>query len=62
MDEELNSIERQKVWEEANSNTHKNILKTVWTYKVKKNSHGDPERFKARLCVQGFDQIQGIDY
>jgi hypothetical protein len=31
-------------------------------FKVKKGKHGEIEKFKARLCVRGFEQEKGIDF
>ncbi|KNZ46946.1 hypothetical protein VP01_680g7 [Puccinia sorghi] len=38
-----------------------NPLNTTWTFKIKDNCHNDPLKFKASLCVQGFNQIEGTD-
>ena len=33
-----------------------------WVFKVKRNEHGEVERYKARLVAQGFTQVKGADY
>ena len=37
------------------------ILTTKWIFKIKR-CNGVIERFKARLCMRGFQQIEGVDY
>ena len=33
-----------------------------WTFKTKRNSKANVERYKARLVAKGFTQKEGIDY
>lgn len=35
---------------------------STWTFKKKRNAAGEVVRYKARLCVQGFTQVWGVDY
>jgi hypothetical protein len=60
-EEELSSIESHEVWEDM-FDTPKSFLRTVWTFKTKPATLSTTERKKARLCIQGFSQIEGIDY
>lgn len=62
MDVELGSIESLEVWGEYYGPKPLNPLQMVWIYKLKENCHGDPLKYNACFCVQGFDQIEGLDY
>ena len=33
-----------------------------WVFKIKRNSDNSIDKFKARLCAQGFTQIEGVDF
>jgi hypothetical protein len=37
-------------------------LDLIWTYRRKRCPDGSLKKYKARLCVNGSRQIQGIDY
>lgn len=62
MDMELSALKSFDVWEDYKGPEPPNPLRTTWIYRLKENCHGDPVKFKARLCVQGFSQIEGVDY
>jgi hypothetical protein len=40
----------------------KSFLRTTWVFRTKPGTLSSDERKKARLCIQGFSQIPGIDY
>ena len=42
--------------------SYKNIVKSNWVYKVKRNASGDFERLKARLVARVFSQKYGVDF
>ncbi|KAI7965543.1 hypothetical protein MJO29_001291 [Puccinia striiformis f. sp. tritici] len=59
---ELNNITRHEVWVVAPLTPGAKPLDTVWVFKRKFDADGDLLKYKARLCVRGFRQIEGTDY
>ena len=62
MEDEIKSLNANKVWD---LETIPKIVKTVgckWVYKTKLDSQENIERYKARLVAKGFVQREGIDY
>ncbi|KAJ0958119.1 putative RNA-directed DNA polymerase [Helianthus annuus] len=62
MHEELNQFEKLGVWKLVKLPTGKLKLGTRWVFRNKQDSAGVIVRNKARLVVQGFRQIEGLDY
>lgn len=63
MHEELESMEKNKVWILVPKSI--GITKTVgckWVFKTKRDSQGNIDKHKARLVVKGFTQREGVDY
>lgn len=40
----------------------KNVVKSKWVLKVKRDEKGNVDRYKARIVAKGFSQQKGIDY
>ncbi|KAJ0622951.1 putative RNA-directed DNA polymerase [Helianthus annuus] len=62
MHEELNQFEKLGVWKLVKLPKGKRKLGTRWVFRNKQDSAGVIVRNKARLVVQGFRQIEGLDY
>lgn len=60
--EELNSLEKNKTWDLVLPPESANIIGSKWVFKVKYLPNGKIDRFKARLCAKGFSQVEGVDY
>ena len=62
MEDEMKSINANKVWDLEIISKGAKIVGCKWVYKTKLNSQGNIERYKARLVAKGFTQREGIDY
>jgi transposase InsO family protein len=60
---EYSSLIKNGTWTEVDKLPNgRKALPTKWVFKIKLNSAGNIERYKARLVVKGFKQIEGLDY
>ncbi|CAH9124845.1 unnamed protein product [Cuscuta epithymum] len=62
MRREIDALESNWTWTMVDLPIHKKPIHCKWVYKIKYNSNGSIERFKARLVVCGNRQVEGIDY
>ena len=65
MKEELASHEKNGTWEPLSASQIPSGTKVVgctWVFKLKRNADGTIARYKARLCAQGFSQVEGLHY
>jgi hypothetical protein len=61
---EIDTLENDlKAWELVKrDDTMKNILPSTWAFKIKRFPDGLVKKFKARFCVRGDMQKEGIDF
>ena len=62
MDTELATLERKDAWDKVDRTTDMNVLDSIWAFKIKRFPDGTLRKLKARFCVKGFQQIEGVDY
>ena len=55
-------METNGAWVMEDLPANKKVLGCKWIYKIKYNSDGTMERYKARLVILGNHQVEGIDY
>jgi hypothetical protein len=59
---ELNNMTRHEVWVVAPLTPGARELNTTWVLKQKFDADGEFLKYKARLCVRGFQQLEGLNY
>ena len=62
MHEKLSQFMRNDVWTLVLIPNKMNVIGTKWIFKNKSDNFGTITRNKARLVVQGYTQIEGIDF
>ncbi|MBW0567940.1 hypothetical protein O181_107655 [Austropuccinia psidii MF-1] len=55
-------MKRLNIWEVVDRKPSNHPITTTWVFKVKRNHNNSITEKKARLCAQGFHQIEGLDY
>ncbi|MBW0543082.1 hypothetical protein O181_082797 [Austropuccinia psidii MF-1] len=59
---ELENMVRLNVWEIVDKKPTDHPISTTWVFKIKRDHNHSVTEHKARLCAQGFHQIEGLDY
>jgi hypothetical protein len=59
---EPGNMDCHHVWTPVERNISIHPLTTTWVFKRKTDENGDLSKYKARLCVRGFHQREGVDY
>jgi len=62
MDEEIDAIEHNNMWELSNPPTRARPIGVKWVYKKRMNAQGEIERYKVWLVAKGYKQKEWIDY
>jgi hypothetical protein len=60
--DEMSPMSANKVWDLERIPNGAKTVGCKWVYKIKCDSKGNVERFKAQLVAKGFTQREGIDY
>jgi len=61
MKKEISSLIMQKTWKTVPRSEENNVIKSTWAFKPKRLPDGIPSKFKARFCVRGDLQKEGVN-
>lgn len=59
---EYDSIMKNRTWSLVDRPLKRKVIGTKWIYKLKYKADGTMEKYKARLVVKGFAQVEGFDF
>ena len=62
MKEELDALHKTGTWDLVDLPSRKSVMGCKWVYKIKTQSDGPFDRYKARLVARGFTREFGMDY
>ncbi|KAL0453990.1 UNVERIFIED_CONTAM: Retrovirus-related Pol polyprotein from transposon RE1 [Sesamum latifolium] len=62
MQDELEALERNQMWEVMPLPSNKRAIGCKWVYKLKVKADGSIDKHKARLVAKGYNQVEGTDY
>jgi len=59
---EYESILRNQTWEIVDLPQGRKAIGSKWVFKLKLDSEGNIDRYKARIVAKGYSQVEGIDF
>ena len=59
---ELNALKRNQTWTLVDRPKNKNIISSLYIFRIKRDKYGKIDRYRARLVARGFSQRQGQDF
>jgi hypothetical protein len=62
MVEEMESLHKNETWDLVELPNGRKHVGSKWVFKKKLNATGQVEKFKARLVVKGYSQVEGVDF
>jgi hypothetical protein len=61
MVKEMDSLQKNETWGLVKLPSGRNPISSKWVLKKKMNAIGQVEKFKARMVVKGYSQVEGVD-
>jgi hypothetical protein len=62
MDTEMDTLQNKMSWEVVQRTPGMKVLDSTWAFKCKRFPDGSVRKLKARFCVRGDQQVEGVDF
>jgi hypothetical protein len=62
MMKEIESLHKNEMWDLVKLPSGRKHVGSKWVFKKNMNATGQVEKFKARLVVKGYSQVEGVDF
>lgn len=59
---ELQALNSKQTWTLVKRDPSQKVIGSKWVFAIKRDEHGNIQRYKARLVALGYRQTQGVDY
>ena len=59
---ELNTFKEIGLYQEVEAPTNCKIINSKWVFKIKCGPNSEIDKYKARLIMKGYTQVEGLDY
>ena len=58
---DIDKLEKMGAWYVFDSTGYMNIIDSTWLFKIKRFPDVQINKFKARFCARGYQQLEGVD-
>jgi hypothetical protein len=62
MVEEMDALDKNEAWDIVEFPAGRKLVGRKWLFKKNFNAQGKVDKYKARLVVKGYSQVEGIDF
>jgi len=62
MEEEVESLQKNDTWDLIKLPKGRKLVSSKWVFKKKMEATGEVEKYKARLVVKGYSQVEGVEF
>jgi Reverse transcriptase (RNA-dependent DNA polymerase)./Integrase core domain. len=59
---EISTLQALNTWSQVKKESWMNVISSTWAFKIKRFPDGLIRKLKARFCVRGDQQIEGVDF